>query len=73
MTAKALEHGILTKRELDVLQLMANEYTIREIATTLFIGMETVKTHRKNMKYKLEVKSAVGLIVRALELGVLVV
>lgn len=73
MIATDREHSILTNREIDVLELIAQEYTINEIASTLYIGSETVKTHRKKMMYKLEAKNAVGLILKALKLGVLVV
>ncbi len=59
----------LTKREKDVLNLMAKEYTIQEIANSLFIGTETVKTHRKKMMLKLDAHSAVGIVVKAIQKG----
>lgn len=52
---------ILTKRELEVLILVAEEYTSQEIADKLFISLHTVETHRKNLMSKLEVKNTVGL------------
>ena len=46
--------SILSDREKQVLQLIANGMTSREIADKLFIGKNTVNTHRKNMVRKLE-------------------
>ena len=51
----------LTDRELDVLKLIALEYTSKEIAEQLFIAQSTVDTHRKNIIEKLKVKNSVGL------------
>ncbi|MCB0400241.1 MAG: response regulator transcription factor [Winogradskyella sp.] len=41
--------GILTKRQIEILELIARGKTSREIADELFIGVHTVDTHRKNM------------------------
>ncbi len=41
--------GVLTKRQIEILELIAQGKTSREIADLLFIGVHTVDTHRKNM------------------------
>ena len=41
--------GVLTKRQTEILGLIAQGKTSREIADELFIGLHTVDTHRKNM------------------------
>jgi two-component system nitrate/nitrite response regulator NarL len=41
--------GLLTKRQVEILELVAQGKTSREIADQLFIGTHTVDTHRKNM------------------------
>ncbi|WP_179020451.1 response regulator [Winogradskyella forsetii] len=41
--------GLLTKRQKEILGLVAQGKTSREIADELFIGIHTVDTHRKNM------------------------
>ncbi|MDP5081399.1 MAG: response regulator transcription factor [Winogradskyella sp.] len=41
--------GVFTKRQVEILQLIAQGKTSREIADELFIGLRTVETHRKNM------------------------
>ncbi len=41
--------GVLTKRQIEILELIGQGKTSREIADLLFIGIHTVDTHRKNM------------------------
>ncbi len=41
--------GKLTKRQIEILRLVGQGKTSREIADELFIGIHTVDTHRKNM------------------------
>ncbi len=51
----------LTNREKEILGLISNEYSTKEIASSLFITVNTVETHRKNLIKKLKVKNVVGL------------
>ncbi|MEH6536388.1 MAG: response regulator transcription factor [Psychroserpens sp.] len=46
---KTKKKGLLTKRQIQILELIALGKTSREIADELFIGVHTVDTHRKNM------------------------
>ena len=55
-----------TTRELEVLRLIALEYTNGEIADQLCISERTVETHRKNLMAKTHSKTVVGLIQYAL-------
>lgn len=57
----------LTKRELQVLKLVAQQYSTREIAEELIISESTVETHRKNLMKKVKVKNSVGLAIFALK------
>ena len=57
----------LTRRELEVLQLIATENTNSEIAKELFISIRTVDTHRRNLIEKLGVKNTVGLVKYAIK------
>jgi DNA-binding NarL/FixJ family response regulator len=57
----------LTKRELELLKLIALEYTNACIADTLFISERTVETHRKNMLRKTNHKNMVGLLKYVME------
>lgn len=58
---KAAQKGELTKRELEVLKLIANEFTTQQVADKLFISTHTVETHRKNLLSKLGLKNVAGL------------
>jgi len=58
----------LSERELEVLNLIAAGLSNREIAEKLFISLNTVKTHIKNINSKLNVNSRTKAIVRAKEL-----
>jgi DNA-binding NarL/FixJ family response regulator len=49
----------LTERENEILQLLAKGYLYKEIATRLFISMETVKSHIHNIYNKLHVQTRV--------------
>lgn len=52
----------LSQREIEVIELIAQEYTNAKIAETLFISERTVETHRKNIFRKTDTKSVLGLI-----------
>jgi DNA-binding NarL/FixJ family response regulator len=53
---------LLTEREREILNLIAKEYSNKQIAETLFISERTVETHRKNIFRKTNTTSLVGLI-----------
>jgi DNA-binding NarL/FixJ family response regulator len=59
----------LTKRELEVLKLVAAGMTTAQIATALFISTYTAETHRRNILQKLGLKNAAGLVRYAIENG----
>jgi DNA-binding CsgD family transcriptional regulator len=48
----------LTKREKEILKLVGRGYTSKSMGIKLFISPETVKTHRKNIKKKLDIHSS---------------
>ena len=52
----------LTKRELEILQLIGQALSNKEIAKELFISDQTVSVHRKNIMRKLNVSNTAGLI-----------
>lgn len=57
----------LTERELEILKLITQEYSSKEICEELFISINTVETHRKNLIKKLNVKNTIGLVKYALK------
>ncbi|MFK7748780.1 MAG: response regulator [Kordia sp.] len=60
---------IITRREKEIIQLIAKELTTDQIADTLYISKHTVETHKKNIFLKLQVNSVVGLIKKAIYFG----
>jgi len=52
----------ITPREREILNLICMEYTSSEIAGELYISINTVETHRKNLLSKLNCKNSVGLV-----------
>lgn len=69
---KATSQGIsLTKREVEILGLVAREMTNQEIADKLFISVRTVETHRVNLTQKLGVHNTAGLVKEAYKRGLI--
>ena len=66
---KAIEKFNLSKREMEVLNLMAEGLSNQEIADKLFISMRTVETHRLNLSQKLGAKNTVMLVKEAIKRG----
>ncbi len=61
--------SILSTREIEILQLIANENTSQNIAEKLSLSIHTIENHRKNIFKKLEVKNLAGMIMVASRLG----
>ncbi|MBM55504.1 MAG: hypothetical protein CMB32_02995 [Euryarchaeota archaeon] len=59
----------LSKREKEVLYLIAEGNTNTEIAEILFLSSHTVSTHRKNIMIKLGVKNTAGIVMYAVKSG----
>ena len=57
----------LSKREFEVLELIAKGHRTVDIAEKLFVSIHTINSHRKNILKKLNLKSPAQLIVYALE------
>ena len=62
---------LITKREIEVVKLIAQEYTTQEIADKLFVSTNTVATHKRNLFVKMDVKNSVGMIKKAVEWGLI--
>ena len=61
----------LSQRELEVLQLIAQGLSNREISERLFLALNTVKGHNRKIFDKLQVQSRTEAVARARELGLL--
>lgn len=62
------ERPVLTRRELEVLELIAEGMTNNEIAQKLFISVTTVDTHRKNLLAKFDARNIASLIKMAVNM-----
>ena len=62
-------YGQLTNREREVLQLIAEGHSTRQIADMLFVSISTIKSHRAHLMEKLNIDSSVKLIHFAIQLG----
>jgi len=65
----SLQPEPLTNRERQILKLIAEGQSNREIADLLFISIRTVEHHRASMMSKLHIKKAADLVKYAIEMG----
>jgi len=62
---------ILTEREREILQLVAEGNSSRTIAEMLFVSLKTVENHRSNIMKKLDIDNLAGLIKYAISKGII--
>ena len=65
------ELELLTPRELEVLKLIAEGHSSKEIATTLVLSIKTVESHRANILSKLGMRDRVDLTRYAIRRGLI--
>ena len=68
---QALERSGLSKRELEVLELMSEGLSNQEIAARLFVSLNTIKTHSSNVFEKLDVKRRTQAVEQGKRLGII--
>jgi DNA-binding NarL/FixJ family response regulator len=66
------EHAELTDREREILLLICQELTMKEIGQRLYLSENTVRNHRVNIMDKVGVNNIVGLVKYAYETGIVV-
>ena len=64
---EAKNNIFLLPREIELLKLITEGYTNPEIAEILFLSPETIKSYRKNLLFKLNVKNTAQLVKMAIE------
>jgi DNA-binding NarL/FixJ family response regulator len=62
---------VITKRESEILRLIADGFTNQEIADRLFISSSTVDSHRKNLLVKFDAKNTAALVKTAISKGLI--
>lgn len=63
---KTIDNLDISKRELEVLNLICKEYTSSEMAKELFISIRTIENHRKSLLEKTGARNTAGLIIYAI-------
>jgi len=63
--------AIITKREEEVLQLIAEGLSTTEVATALYISVKTVKNHLASVYQKLDSRDRTQAVVRAVKMGII--
>lgn len=61
----------LSKREVEVLILLAERLTISQIAAILFRSPHTIRTHRNNIRTRLNVSDILSAVILAHQLGII--
>lgn len=65
-TIKVLNPSIITKRELEIIELVLKEFSGKEIANQLYISLRTVEVHKKNLMKKTKSKNFIGVLLYAI-------
>jgi DNA-binding NarL/FixJ family response regulator len=68
-SSKEERYKLLSNREREVFQLIAEGLSTREIAETLYVSVSTVKSHRSKIMEKLGIDNPVHLVHFAIQLG----
>ncbi|TYA92100.1 response regulator [Seonamhaeicola marinus] len=71
MSTQNVSKNILSNKETEVLLLISEGLTTKEIATKLFVSTRTIETHRANILKKIEVKNTAELIKKASKLNLI--
>ena len=71
LPAKGEQEGALSDREREVIRLVAMGLSNKEIAERMFISVNTVMTHRRNISRKLDIHAAAGLTIYAIVNGII--
>lgn len=69
-TYQSRHHKHLTQREIEIIHLIVDEQSTREIAESLYLSTETIKTYRHKIMTKLDVKNVAGIVREAFLSGI---
>lgn len=59
-----------TEREVEIIKLMCDQLTIKEIADTLGLSPRTIETHREALQEKTDSKNSIGIVIYAIQNGI---
>jgi len=63
------EAALLSEREIEIVNLIANEFNSAQIAEKLQLSVHTIENHRKRIFFKLNVKNVAGMVLEASRLA----
>ena len=66
-----IERNVLTNKEIEVLKLISQDKTRKEIAKEMFVSEKTVTNHITSILDKLHVRSRIGAIMKGVEMGII--
>jgi DNA-binding NarL/FixJ family response regulator len=64
-------YGLLTDREKEVLQLLAEGRSNKEVASLLNVAVSTVETHRSSLMQKLDLHNTAEIVLYAVRKGII--
>lgn len=68
---RAHQESILSEREMEVLQLLADGQSTPEIAGSMFISQKTVKNHLASIYEKIDARDRTHAVIRAVKMGII--
>ena len=69
---QAERNGVtLTKREKEILEQMAQGLSAQEVADKIFVSLDTVETHKRNIVQKLKARNTVDAVAKAIRRGLI--
>ena len=73
MLTRKLEQPSLTARELEILELVANGFSAKEVASRLGIAPRTVERHTENARTKMRARNRPHMVTLAISMGILLI
>ena len=70
-TSRRQQESILSDREVEVLQLLAEGQSTPEIASNMFISQKTVKNHLASIYTKIDARDRTHAVIRAVKMGII--
>lgn len=64
-------NNTITKRELEIISLMAEEKSAKEIAVFLNLEPKTIESHKRRLMKRFGVKSSIGIVIHAVAIGLI--
>jgi len=67
---KELQNPEFSQREIEIISLICQECTTKDIAQKLFLSIRTVEGYKEKIQEKMKVKNTAGIVVKAIKTGI---